>query len=71
MTSLGFSEYAESNNNNNNDPKNNNRRGGLKNRTLKIPRNQETITSNGELTSSANDNMVAAAADAAGRFHPF
>jgi hypothetical protein len=61
MTSLGFSEYAESNNNNNNDPKNNNRRGGLKNRTLKIPRNQETITSNGELTSSANDNMVAAA----------
>jgi hypothetical protein len=45
MTSLGFSEYAESSNNN--EPKNNIRRngvgggGGLKNRTLKIPRNQE------------------------------
>ena len=49
MTSLGFSEYAESNNNN--EPKNNIRRNGassggggvLKNRTLKIPRNQETV----------------------------
>ena len=73
MTSLGFSEYAESNNNNNNDPKNNIRRGGgggsgRQNRTLKIPRNQETITSNGggsgsglSASSAANDNMVAAA----------
>jgi hypothetical protein len=50
MTSLGFSEYTESNNNN--EPKNNIRRngasgggGGLKNRTLKIPRNQETVQS--------------------------
>ncbi len=48
MTSLGFSEYTESNNNNN-EPKNNIRRsggggGGLKNRTLKIPRNNETMT---------------------------
>ena len=48
MTSLGFSEYAESSNNN--EPKNNIRRngggggGGLKNRTLKIPRNQEIAT---------------------------
>ena len=68
MTSLGFSEYAESNNNNNNEPKSNIRRGGggggggLKNRTLKIPRNQETITSNGgslsASSSSANDNTV-------------
>ena len=66
MTSLGFSEYAESNNNNNNEPKSNIRRGGggggLKNRTLKIPRNQETITSNGGSlsvsSSSANDNTV-------------
>lgn len=44
MTSLGFSEYAESSNN---EPKNNIRRnanGGLKNRTLKIPRNQEMPT---------------------------
>ena len=48
MTSLGFSEYAESTNNN--ELKNNIRRngasgggGGLKNRTLKIPRNQETV----------------------------
>lgn len=46
MTSLGFSEYTESNNNNNNEPKNNIRRsgGGLKNRTLKIPRNHETMS---------------------------
>jgi len=48
MTSLGFSEYTESNNNNN-EPKNNIRRnggggGGLKNRTLKIPRNQDTMS---------------------------
>jgi hypothetical protein len=66
MTSLGFSEYAESNNNNNNEPKSNIRRGGggggRQNRTLKIPRNQETITSNGgslsASSSSANDNTV-------------
>jgi hypothetical protein len=59
MTSLGFSEYTEINNNN--EPKNNIRRsgassGGLKNRTLKIPRNQETIqqsqSSNGDPTAS-------------------
>jgi hypothetical protein len=50
MTSLGFSEYADESNNNN-EPKNNIRRnggtnsgGGLKNRTLKIPRNQEMPT---------------------------
>jgi hypothetical protein len=61
MTSLGFSEYAESNNNNNNDPKSNIRRGGgggggRQNRTLKIPRNQETITSNDNSASaSSND----------------
>lgn len=48
MTSLGFSEYTDDNNN---EPKTNIRRnggggggGGLKNRTLKIPRNQETVT---------------------------
>jgi hypothetical protein len=48
MTSLGFSEYAESGNTNN-EPKNNIRRNGggggvggvRQNRTLKIPRNQE------------------------------
>jgi len=49
MTSLGFSEYAETGNNNN-EPKNNIRRNGgggggvggvRQNRTLKIPRNQE------------------------------
>ena len=47
MTSLGFSEYTDDPNN---EPKNNIRRngsgggGGLKNRTLKIPRNHETST---------------------------
>jgi hypothetical protein len=60
MTSLGFSEYAESNNNNNNEPKSNIRRGGggggLKNRTLKIPRNQETTSTNDGL--SSNDTTV-------------
>ena len=62
MTSLGFSEYAESNNNNN-EPKSNIRRGGggLKNRTLKIPRNQETITSNDNSASAYPNNMVATA----------
>jgi len=62
MTSLGFSEYAESNNNNN-EPKSNIRRGGggLKNRTLKIPRNQETITSNDNSASASPNNMVATA----------
>jgi len=63
MTSLGFSEYAESNNNNNNDPKSNIRRGGggggggggRQNRTLKIPRNQETITSNDNSASASSN----------------
>jgi hypothetical protein len=65
MTSLGFSEYAESNNNSN-EPKNNIRRnggggGGLKNRTLKIPRNQE-LSHNTNESSSANPNEMAAVA---------
>jgi hypothetical protein len=54
MTSLGFSEYAETSNNNNNEPKSNIRRnggvgvgvGGRQNRTLKIPRSQETGSTN-------------------------
>ena len=52
MTSLGFSEYAETSNNNN-EPKSNIRRngggvgvGGRQNRTLKIPRSQETGPTN-------------------------
>lgn len=65
MTSLGFSEYAESTNNSN-EPKNNIRRnggggGGLKNRTLKIPRNQE-LSHNTNDSSSANPNEMAAVA---------
>jgi len=64
MTSLGFSEYAESNNNNN-EPKNNIRRnggiGGRQNRTLKIPRNQELTHSMND-SSSANSNEMAAVA---------
>ena len=65
MTSLGFSEYAESNNNSN-EPKNNIRRnggggGGLKNRTLKIPRNQE-LSHNTNDSSSANPNEMVASA---------
>lgn len=58
MTSLGFSEYTESNNNNN-ELKNNIRRsggGGLKNRTLKIPRNHETVS----LQTNNNQNDLAA-----------
>lgn len=67
MTSLGFSEYAESNNNNNNDPKSNIRRGGgggggggggRQNRTLKIPRNQETITSNDNSASASSSDTT-------------
>jgi hypothetical protein len=53
MTSLGFSEYAETSNNNN-EPKTNIRRNGggggigsRQNRTLKIPRNQELGSTNG------------------------
>ena len=57
MTSLGFSEYAESNSN---EPKNNRRNGGgsggviggRQNRTLKIPRNHEL--SNTEASASAS-----------------
>lgn len=58
MTSLGFSEYAESNNNNN-EPKNNIRRnggiGGRQNRTLKIPRNQELSHTTNERPSNPNE----------------
>ena len=55
MTSLGFSEYAETGNNNN-EPKNNIRRNGggggvRQNRTLKIPRNQEV----GPVSSNSNE----------------
>jgi hypothetical protein len=62
MTSLGFSEYAESNNSNS-EPKNNIRRnggvGGRQNRTLKIPRNQElSHTSN----ATTNPNELSAIA---------
>lgn len=61
MTSLGFSEYAE-NSNNNNEPKNHIRRngGGLKNRTLKIPRNQELSHTTNNSSTNPND-MVASA----------
>jgi len=63
MTSLGFSEYAETSNNNN-EPKNNIRRnggvgvggGGRQNRTLKIPRSQET----GPINSSTPNNGFSA-----------
>lgn len=58
MASLGFSEYADDNNN---EPKPNIRRngggGGLKNRTLKIPRNQE-----GPTQPNNNQNELAASA---------
>ena len=67
MTSLGFSEYAESNNS---EPKNNIRRnggggggggiGGRQNRTLKIPRNHELL--NTETTSSASASGMSAVA---------
>jgi hypothetical protein len=57
MTSLGFSEYAETGNTNN-EPKNNIRRNGgggvggvRQNRTLKIPRNQEV----GPVSSNSNE----------------
>lgn len=57
MTSLGFSEYAETGNNNN-EPKNNIRRNGgggvggvRQNRTLKIPRNQEV----GPVSNNSNE----------------
>lgn len=61
MTSLGFSEYAE-NSNNNNEPKNHIRRngGGLKNRTLKIPRNQDLSHTTNNSTTNSNE-MVASA----------
>jgi hypothetical protein len=64
MTSLGFSEYAEASNNNN-EPKSNIRRnggvgvgggGGRQNRTLKIPRSQET----GPINSSTPNNGFSA-----------
>jgi hypothetical protein len=70
MTSLGFSEYAESNNNNN-EPKNNVRRnggsggsggGGLKNRTLKIPRNHHEPTTGPASVSASGSNDMASAA---------
>jgi len=68
MTSLGFSEYAESNSSNNNEPKNNIRGrngggggGGVVGRQNKIPRNQETITSNDNSASASPNNMVATA----------
>jgi hypothetical protein len=59
MTSLGFSEYAETSNNN--EPKNNIRRNGgvgvgRQNRTLKIPRSQET----GPINSSTPNNGFSA-----------
>jgi len=58
MTSLGFSEYAESNSNNN-EPKNNIRRnggvGGRQNRTLKIPRNQELSHTTNETPANPNE----------------
>lgn len=58
MSSLGFSEYAESNNNNN-EPKNNIRRNGgvgsRQNRTLKIPRNQELSHTSNERPSNPNE----------------
>jgi hypothetical protein len=58
MTSLGFSEYAESNNN---EPKNNRRSGGgsgggiggRQNRTLKIPRNHELSNTDTDTSGSA------------------
>lgn len=58
MTSLGFSEYAESNSNNS-EPKNNIRRnggvGGRQNRTLKIPRNQELSHTSNETPTNPNE----------------
>lgn len=58
MTSLGFSEYAESNRNSN-EPKNNIRRnggvGGRQNRTLKIPRNQELSHTTNERPANPNE----------------
>ena len=65
MTSLGFSEYTESNDNNNNkNSKIYNRRNGTNNgnRTLKIPRNTDTVpergllqSPNGAISSISND----------------
>lgn len=67
MTSLGFSEYAESNSSNN-EPKNNIRgrnlgggTGGRQNRTLKIPRNQELLKNTNESFANPPNEMVAAA----------
>jgi len=69
MTSLGFSEYAESNNNSN-EPKNNIRSrnggtgsgtGGRQNRTLKIPRNPELLKTTNESSANPPNVMVAAA----------
>ena len=66
MTSLGFSEYTESNDNNNNkNSKIYNRRNGTNNgnRTLKIPRNTDTApergllqSPNGAISSISNEN---------------
>jgi hypothetical protein len=67
MTSLGFSEYAESGNNDNSRPGNGkiyNRRngaGGGSNRTLKMPRNNDTATASQHAPpppSGTNDGVV-------------
>jgi len=67
MTSLGFSEYAETNNNSN-EPKNNIRGrnggggiGGRQNRTLKIPRNQELLKTTNETFANPPNEMAAVA----------
>ena len=67
MTSLGFSEYDESNSSNN-DPKNNIRgrnggggTGGRQNRTLKIPRNQELLKTTNESFANPPNEMAAVA----------
>jgi len=69
MTSLGFSEYAESNSSNN-EPKNNIRgrnvgggggTAGRQNRTLKIPRNQELLKNTNESFANPPNEMAAVA----------
>ena len=71
MTSLGFSEYAESNSN---EPKNNRRNGGSsggsggsgiggrQNRTLKIPRNHELSNTEASASASASGSGMSAVA---------
>jgi len=66
MTSLGFSEYAETNSN---EPKNNRRNGGgsgggiggRQNRTLKIPRNHELSNTDTSGSAAATSGMSAVA----------